>query len=708
MPPSFREYLLMSVDAYDNRIAAQDPTAIAIADPAVEEIFPRWEVSAPEGEGIPRNASRTAGNGFEANIYTDEAAGEVVVAFRGTEFGFFLDAVDDGDFDLIDEANLDRDIQTLFGYYQDGGATLQAEIDREGGLVPYIEETFGVGETEAEIIVAVLDLIDGDPFGGGLDPLIEEGEAVLRSQVQLALNVTLQAAADNPGKTVTVTGHSLGGAIAAAVSAGLGVPAVTFDPAPYASDGLLDYARSEAAVQQGQVPGVDTAAAGWDAGASPQQTAADLVDRYLLEGSFVPGIYFSADPNDLPEGAGTVTVLDIPGADQDPFTLHFVDLILLAFDSEERASDARPSFARLAEPLPTLLAQMDNGDLVSPIDESSASFFRALTIEDAFYALFADLMTLVAAEAADLDPDNRYPELTEALERDLIDASLQTVGQIMTALEFETLPTVADVYGDPRGGPEADFIVGRFGRAEVVTPGLARDYIATGGGARDTVFGNVQQLDQDFIHDFEPGDRIVVSGASFGADGLTVTPGAISALAIDTTGDGAAEAVIEIRGSFARADFTVEPDPDGTAIRFTDDTLAVPILLVDVEQIVLLYEATLDRSPEDSGLNYWVDQRAAGLGETALAEAFLFAPEFEAKTGPVDSLTDVELIDAFYLNVLGRPGDAGGVDFWTGKLGDGASRPDVLLAFSGSPENVAQVAAVETIAQDENGDWSVA
>ncbi|MDT1853295.1 DUF4214 domain-containing protein, partial [Acinetobacter baumannii] len=57
-------------------------------------------------------------------------------------------------------------------------------------------------------------------------------------------------------------------------------------------------------------------------------------------------------------------------------------------------------------------------------------------------------------------------------------------------------------------------------------------------------------------------------------------------------------------------------------------------------------------------------------------------------------VTDGVFVDALYRNVLQRAPDQGGKDFWLGALADGVGRADVLLAFSDSAENVAQVAAL--------------
>ena len=42
--------------------------------------------------------------------------------------------------------------------------------------------------------------------------------------------------------------------------------------------------------------------------------------------------------------------------------------------------------------------------------------------------------------------------------------------------------------------------------------------------------------------------------------------------------------------------------------------------------------------------------------------------------------------------MLDRIPDQGGYDFWLGAMGRGATRADILVSFSESPENIANVA----------------
>lgn len=130
--------------------------------------------------------------------------------------------------------------------------------------------------------------------------------------------------------------------------------------------------------------------------------------------------------------------------------------------------------------------------------------------------------------------------------------------------------------------------------------------------------------------------------------------------------------------------------------------------LADVRTVALLYEAALDRDGaiDIAGLNFWIDQREAGLSTDGLARDFIESPEFEAAFGDPAGLSDVEFVEILYQNVLDRPGEQGGVDFWVGALAQpGFERTDVLVAFANSPENVAGAPIVDDLMETSPGFW---
>jgi hypothetical protein len=106
----------------------------------------------------------------------------------------------------------------------------------------------------------------------------------------------------------------------------------------------------------------------------------------------------------------------------------------------------------------------------------------------------------------------------------------------------------------------------------------------------------------------------------------------------------------------------------------------------NVDPTTRLYQAYFVRIPDRSGLTYWVKKRRAGTALSAVSNAFAKSSEFVRRYG---SLTNREFVELVYQNVLGRPGEASGVDYWTAKLDSGAkSRGQVMVGFSESSENV--------------------
>lgn len=128
----------------------------------------------------------------------------------------------------------------------------------------------------------------------------------------------------------------------------------------------------------------------------------------------------------------------------------------------------------------------------------------------------------------------------------------------------------------------------------------------------------------------------------------------------------------------------------------------------DARLVALLYEAGLDRDGDIdlAGLNFWIDRREAGEPPAALAEAFLSSREFAAAFGVPSSLSDRDLVEVLYRNVLDREGEPGGIGFWTGELGrPDFGRPALLIAFANSPENIAGSPFVDDLAEVSPGTW---
>lgn len=120
----------------------------------------------------------------------------------------------------------------------------------------------------------------------------------------------------------------------------------------------------------------------------------------------------------------------------------------------------------------------------------------------------------------------------------------------------------------------------------------------------------------------------------------------------------------------------------------------LPESVTFTDPVARLYTATYLRPADAAGLRYWVLERKDGRTIRSVAEYFRRSGEFVARYG---TLTDREFVELIYQNVLGRPGEDAGVEYWTDELESGArGRGQVLLGFSEAPENrAAQAHAVD-------------
>lgn len=107
-----------------------------------------------------------------------------------------------------------------------------------------------------------------------------------------------------------------------------------------------------------------------------------------------------------------------------------------------------------------------------------------------------------------------------------------------------------------------------------------------------------------------------------------------------------------------------------------------------VEPLIRLYAAYFGRPPDAAGLRYWLAQRAAGRTLDRISSTFAASAEFERTTG---SLDDAAFVRFVYAKVLGRTPDASGLSYWVKRLGTGWSRGRVMTAFSESGEGKAKL-----------------
>lgn len=123
-------------------------------------------------------------------------------------------------------------------------------------------------------------------------------------------------------------------------------------------------------------------------------------------------------------------------------------------------------------------------------------------------------------------------------------------------------------------------------------------------------------------------------------------------------------------------------------IQFTNGYLALD-LNGNGGEAYRLYQAAFNRTPDVGGLGYQMHDLDIGVPLETVAANFIASPEFQATYGNVD---DTQFVTLLYENVLHRAPDAGGLQFHLDEMHvQGQSRADVLVHFSESPENQANV-----------------
>lgn len=132
-----------------------------------------------------------------------------------------------------------------------------------------------------------------------------------------------------------------------------------------------------------------------------------------------------------------------------------------------------------------------------------------------------------------------------------------------------------------------------------------------------------------------------------------------------------------------------------SGLSFTDGMAMVDSTGAAVE-LDRLYRAAYGRSGDLAGLQSWTNDLHNGTTITTAADSFATSMEFLTKNGAPN---DSDFINVLYRNVLGRTGDAAGLESWIGALAGGASRGQVLLGFSDSFENTLRL---DPVAGDRN------
>lgn len=130
-------------------------------------------------------------------------------------------------------------------------------------------------------------------------------------------------------------------------------------------------------------------------------------------------------------------------------------------------------------------------------------------------------------------------------------------------------------------------------------------------------------------------------------------------------------------------------------LKFADAMVALDSLGPEglAGQAYRIYQAAFNRTPDMAGVGFWISTLDAGNSLYSVASGFTKSAEFATLYGTAP--TNAHVVDLLYLNVLHRPGEAGGVAYWNNVLDKGIGDvAQVLAAFSESAENVAALVGV--------------
>ncbi len=264
--------------------------------------------------------------------------------------------------------------------------------------------------------------------------------------------------------------------------------------------------------------------------------------------------------------------------------------------------------------------------------------------------------TVTAIEGGFIITDNRGP-----------DGSDTVTGIEFFSFDDGVLPA-AGLLNRPTNGD--DLLTGTDGNDRI--DALAGNDTVNGGAGADTLIGNL-------------GDDVLDGGVGYDVAAM----GNVGFRGVVTSASGGNLRLTSAAGTDTLTNIEVVTLADGRLVLDIDDPAA---------RVVRLYEAALDRLPDQGGLNFWTGAVQNGQPLADLAAAFINSAEFRTRFG--DVADNGAFVDQLYLNVLNRPGEAEGRQFWVNSLNNGTSRADVLVAFSEGAENKAGTAALV-----QNGIW---
>ncbi len=128
-----------------------------------------------------------------------------------------------------------------------------------------------------------------------------------------------------------------------------------------------------------------------------------------------------------------------------------------------------------------------------------------------------------------------------------------------------------------------------------------------------------------------------------------------------------------------------DPDPQFTNCRRAPVNPAFDTSNPTNASVYRLYCSYFLRYPDQGGFNFWLTTFSDGtMNLDEISEFFATSDEFNIRYG---TLTNREFVELIYRNILERPAEPGGFNFWLGEIDNGnRTRGQVMLFFSQSDE----------------------
>ena len=230
--------------------------------------------------------------------------------------------------------------------------------------------------------------------------------------------------------------------------------------------------------------------------------------------------------------------------------------------------------------------------------------------------------------------------------------------------------TVA-VFGDRNttlsGADGNDFLFTTAG-SDSITGGAGNDYIIAGQG-NDTI---VSGQGTDTVSGGTGFDVMQVAGSVndwlFSVDGQEVEMAGLQ---------GSNNLVFMSGVNFISFGTPVEQNGDQFSVVITDAGF-------NKDDAMRLYQTALDRSGDQAGAQYWLDQIDSGTESFVnVAASFLQSAEYADQYGVQ---TNTQFVEQLYQNAFDRAADQPGLNYWLNELNTGTSRAQVLASIASSTE----------------------